>query len=43
MQKEHVQMSAVYKNDDFIGIVTLEDAVEEMLSELWKEIDGCRN
>lgn len=39
MQKEHIQMALVYKKDEFIGIVTLEDAVEEILGHLYNEYD----
>ncbi len=37
MQKEHIQMSIVMKDGKFIGIVTLEDAVEEILGNIYDE------
>ncbi len=37
MQKEHVQMAIVTKKDEFIGIITLEDAVEEVLGKIYDE------
>lgn len=39
MQKEHIQMAIVEKNKKFIGIVTLEDAVEEILGNIYDEYD----
>ena len=39
MQKEHVQMAIVNKESEFIGIVTLEDAVEEILGNIYNEYD----
>lgn len=39
MQKEHVQMAVVMKNNEFIGLVTLEDAVEEILGNIYNEYD----
>ena len=39
MQKEHTAMAIVKKDDEFIGIVTLEDAVEEILGNIYNEYD----
>lgn len=37
MQKEHVPMALVKKEGKFIGIVTLEDAIEEVMGNIYNE------
>ena len=37
MQKEHIHMAIVEKNKEFIGIVTLEDAIEQILGNIYDE------
>lgn len=39
MQKEHIQMAIVVKDKKFIGVITLEDAVEEILGNIYDEYD----
>lgn len=40
MQKNNESISLVYKNDEFIGIVTVEDAIEEIVGNIYDEYDS---
>ena len=39
MQKKHQSFGIVKENNEFIGIITMEDAIEEIVGNIYDEYD----